>query len=220
MADSPGQTVAASPLLETKLYIPRWRSGLVPRARLIERLDSGFERKLTIVSAPAGSGKTTVLSEWLAADPVGERQAAWVSLDQSDNDPSLFWGYFIAALQKVRSGVGENALSLLHAPQSAPIEVLIASSYTQRLLSAFDKPTQPVYAASGRPGAPDIAEPLTEREAEILRLISVGMTNQEIADQLFISLSSVKRHIANAYGKLGVGHRTEAIARANELNLL
>ena len=96
----------------------------------------------------------------------------------------------------------------------------IASSYTRRLLSAFDKPTQPVSTASGRPGPPDLAEPLTERETEVLRLISVGMTNQEIAGQLVISVATVKRHITNIYGKLGVSHRTQATARANEMNLL
>jgi LuxR family maltose regulon positive regulatory protein len=94
-----------------------------------------------------------------------------------------------------------------------------ARSYTWRLLSAFEKPTRsasaPILVA-----AADLAEPLTVREVEILRLIAAGMRNQEIADQLFISLSTVKRHIANAYGKLGVGHRTEAAARANKLNLL
>ena len=125
MDESPGQTVAASPLLETKLYIPRWRPGLVSRPRLIERLDQVIERKLTLVSAPAGFGKTTMLAEWLAASPASERPAAWVSLDQSDNDPALFWAYFIAALQTVRSGVGENALSLLHSPQPPPIESVL-----------------------------------------------------------------------------------------------
>ena len=74
--------------------------------------------------------------------------------------------------------------------------------------------------ASAQSAAAGLAEPLTAREAEILRLVAAGMRNQEIADHLFISLSTVKRHIANAYGKLGVSHRTEAIARANELNLL
>ena len=114
MVDTPGKTVAASPLLETKLYIPKWRPGLVSRPRLIQRLDQGTERKLTLVSAPAGFGKTTVLAEWVAARSAGERPAAWVSLDQSDNDPALFWAYFIAAVQTVQSEVGERALSSLY----------------------------------------------------------------------------------------------------------
>jgi LuxR family maltose regulon positive regulatory protein len=125
MVDSAGQTVATSPLLETKLYIPKWRSGLVPRPRLIERLDQGAERKLTLVSAPAGFGKSTLLAEWVAATLASQRPAAWVSLDQSDNDPALFWAYFITALQRVESGVGESALSLLHSPQPPPIEALL-----------------------------------------------------------------------------------------------
>jgi LuxR family maltose regulon positive regulatory protein len=65
-----------------------------------------------------------------------------------------------------------------------------------------------------------LADPLTAREVEVLRLVAAGKRNQEIADHLFISLATVKRHIANAYGKLAVTHRTEAVARANELNLL
>lgn len=74
--------------------------------------------------------------------------------------------------------------------------------------------------ASAQTEVTQLAEPLTGREVEVLRLIAGGMRNQETADHLFISLGTVKRHIANAYGKLGVSHRTEAIARANELNLL
>ena len=109
MVDSPEQTVAASPLLETKLYIPKRRPGLVSRPRLTERLDQGTERKLTLVSAPPGFGKSTLLAEWVAAAPAGERHVAWVSLDQSDNDPALFWAYFIAALQTVQPGAGDSA---------------------------------------------------------------------------------------------------------------
>ena len=127
MVDSPGHTVAGIPLLETKLYIPQWRPGLVSRLRLIERMHQGIERKLTLVSAPAGFGKTTLLAEWLAAAPAGERTAAWVSLDQSDNDPALFWAYFITALQKIQSGVGKRALSLLHSPQPPPIESVLTT---------------------------------------------------------------------------------------------
>ncbi len=67
-------------------------------------MHQGIERKLTLVSAPAGFGKTTLLAEWHAATPASELPAAWVSLDQSDNDPALFWAYFITALQAIQSG--------------------------------------------------------------------------------------------------------------------
>lgn len=127
MVDSPGHAVAGIPLLETKLYSPKWRPGLVARPRLIERLQQGIERKLTLVSAPAGCGKTTLLAEWLATAPAGSRATGWVSLDPSDNDPALFWAYFITALQSVQSEVGARALSLLHAPQPPPMELVLTT---------------------------------------------------------------------------------------------
>src|SRR6266571_1333231 len=89
----------AGPLLETKLHVPRWRRGLVARPRLSERLSRGVESALTLVSAPAGFGKTTLLAEWLAAAPAGGRSVAWLSLDQRDNDPASFWTYLVAALK-------------------------------------------------------------------------------------------------------------------------
>ena len=127
MVDSPGQPAGPSPLLETKLFSPRLRSGSVSRPRLIERLNQAADRKLTLVSAPAGSGKSTLLAEWLATMPDGERPAAWLSLDQSDNDPALFWAYVIAALQTLRRETGVRALSLLHSPQPAPIESVLTA---------------------------------------------------------------------------------------------
>src|SRR5918994_1408410 len=127
MASSPGQSVAGAPLLETKLYIPTWRPGLVSRRRLIERLDQGAERKLTLVSAPAGFGKTTLLAEWLAASQPGGRSIAWLSLDPGDNEPALFWTYIITALKTARSAVGGNALSLLHSPQLPPIQSILTT---------------------------------------------------------------------------------------------
>ena len=93
-------------------------------------------------------------------------------------------------------------------------------AYAGRLLAAFGVDEQPADATSKRSGASMLAEHLTEREPEIMRLISVGMTNQEIAEHLVISVATVKRHITNIYGKLGVSHRTQATARANELRLL
>ena len=116
-------------LLETKFFIPRSRGGL-PRPRLSERLDRGAASKLVLVSAPAGFGKTTLLTEWLAAGPAGpadERLAAWLSLDRGDNDPVSFWTYVIAALRTVAAGVGESALALLHASQPPAIETVLTA---------------------------------------------------------------------------------------------
>jgi LuxR family transcriptional regulator, maltose regulon positive regulatory protein len=107
----------AGPLLETKLHIPRWRRSLVARPRLSERLSRGAESALTLVSAPAGFGKTTLLAEWLAVAAAGERSVAWLSLDQRDNDPALFWTYLVAALNTGVPGVGSGALSVLQPPQ-------------------------------------------------------------------------------------------------------
>jgi len=114
------------PLLETKFYVPRPRRRLIARPRLIERLNQGAESKLILISAPAGFGKTTLLAAWLAASPDGRRTAAWLSLEQSDNQPTSFWTYLIGALQTVAPGVGVGALSTLQSTQP-PIEVVLAS---------------------------------------------------------------------------------------------
>jgi LuxR family transcriptional regulator, maltose regulon positive regulatory protein len=107
----------AAPLLKTKLYIPPTRPELVPRPRLIERLSAGPRsgRKLTLVSAPAGFGKTTLLSEWIHREGAVTvpLRVAWVSLDPGDNDPTHFWTHVVAALQMVRAGVGKAALGAL-----------------------------------------------------------------------------------------------------------
>ncbi len=76
----------AHPILETKFYAPRGRRDLVPRPRLVERLRRGLDAKLTLISAPAGFGKTTLLAEWLDAFSSDDRSVAWLSLDQADND--------------------------------------------------------------------------------------------------------------------------------------
>jgi LuxR family transcriptional regulator, maltose regulon positive regulatory protein len=129
-AGDPEDSPVPAALLGTKLYIPRSRRGLVPRPRLSERLDRGAASRLTLVSAPAGFGKTTLVTEWLAAGPAApadERLAAWLSLDRADNDPASFWTYVIAALRTVASGVGESALTLLQAPQPPPIETVLTA---------------------------------------------------------------------------------------------
>ena len=87
----------SEPILATKLYIPPSRSKIVLRPRLIERLTEGLSasRKLTLVSAPAGFGKTTLVSEWVAGC---DQKVAWLSLDEADNDPARFLTYLFSAL--------------------------------------------------------------------------------------------------------------------------
>src|ERR1700722_2710757 len=107
----------AGPLLETKLHVPRWRRSLVARPRLSERLSRGAESALTLVSAPAGFGKTTLLAEWLAVAAADGRSVAWLSLDQRDNDPALFWTYLVAALNTGAPAGGAGALARLQPPR-------------------------------------------------------------------------------------------------------
>ena len=82
--------------------VPRRRGATVPRPRLSDRLSRGIDARLTLVSAPAGFGKTTLLAVWLASAPRPEGLTAWLSLDQSDNDPTTFWTYVIAACRRSR----------------------------------------------------------------------------------------------------------------------
>jgi len=118
---------AANPLLETKLYAPRSRSGLVLRPRLTEALRQAAAQKLTVVVAPAGFGKTTLLAGWLA-DTAGEEKAVgWVSLDPTENEPALFWAYFVRALQNIHPGVGAQAMTLLQSRQPAATETVLTT---------------------------------------------------------------------------------------------
>ena len=118
-----------TPLLETKLYRPGSRPGLVPRPRLIARLDRGAASKLTLVSAPAGFGKSRLLAEWLAGTSASAttNSAAWLALDSGDNDPVTFWSYVVAALRTVAPGVGANELDLLASPQPPPIQMVLTT---------------------------------------------------------------------------------------------
>jgi LuxR family maltose regulon positive regulatory protein len=102
-------------LLRAKLYVPRGRPDVVPRPRLYERLDEGVRRELTVVSAPAGFGKTTLLADWSRQS---ELPVAWVSLDERDNDPVRFLSYVVAALGTIRGGFGEATGAFLGSLQS------------------------------------------------------------------------------------------------------
>lgn len=125
MPNASDQPVAGIPLLATKLHVPAWRPGSVSRPRLVAALERGAGRKLTLVSAGVGFGKSTLLAEWLASDQAGDRPVAWVSLDSGDNDPALFWTYLVTALCQARPAAGEHALSLLRSPHPPPIESVL-----------------------------------------------------------------------------------------------
>ena len=111
-------------ILATKLYIPSARSHVVPRPDLIARLNNGLQRKLTLISAPAGFGKSTLVSQWIATL---NRPVAWLSLDETDQDPTRFLAYTIAALDTILPNTGANAVAMLHAPQPAPIKAILTT---------------------------------------------------------------------------------------------
>jgi LuxR family maltose regulon positive regulatory protein len=114
----------STPILVTKLYVPPPRPKGVLRPRLIERLNEGIHRKLTLISAPAGFGKTTLVNEWLAGC---ERPVAWLSLDEADNDTTRFVAYLIAALQTIVANLGEGVLGALQSPQPPPTESVLTA---------------------------------------------------------------------------------------------
>jgi LuxR family maltose regulon positive regulatory protein len=129
----------ASPLVATKLYVPRRRDGLVERQRLRDRLQRGTQSRLILISAPAGFGKTTLLTEWLEGSSSADRLVAWLSLDQTDNDAASFWAHLIAALQKALPGTGKTVLQMLEASQQADNALLT------ELLNEFVTLRQQVY---------------------------------------------------------------------------
>ena len=119
--------VTAPDLLQTKLSIPAVRAELVSRPRLTEQFNDGLKRPLTLICAPAGFGKTTLLSEWLGTQSGRRVPLAWVSLDEDDNDPNRFLMYLVAALGAIGSTEGEELFSLLQSPQPPPPKVILTS---------------------------------------------------------------------------------------------
>src|SRR6266702_253780 len=113
-----------TPILATKLYIPRLRPNVVSRPRLLERLNEGLHRKLTLIAAPAGFGKTTLISAWMAGC---DRQVAWLSLDKGESDPTLFLTYLVAALQTIAPTIGVGVLGALQSPQPPPTEAILTA---------------------------------------------------------------------------------------------
>ena len=114
----------AAPILATKLFIPPPRPRIVIRPRLIDRMNGGLHGKLTLVSAPAGFGKTTLVSDWLSG---GHRPTAWLSLDEGDSDIARFLQYLVAALRKIDAGIGKAAMAALQSPQAPSPESILTT---------------------------------------------------------------------------------------------
>jgi LuxR family maltose regulon positive regulatory protein len=116
----------ARPVIATKLYVPKLRPGLVARPRLSERLRRAAQSRLTLVSAPAGFGKTTLLAGWLEESAREDQSVAWVSLGPEDSEPASFWTYVVTALDAAVAGAGLKALELL-ASSPTPTELVLTS---------------------------------------------------------------------------------------------
>jgi LuxR family maltose regulon positive regulatory protein len=124
------------PILATKLYFPPLRPKIVARPALIAKINEGLSagRKLTLISAPAGFGKTTIVSEWAAGCG---RPAAWLSLDEEDTGPTRFLTYLVRALQTIDADIGAGVLGMLQDPQSPPIELILTTLLNE--ISAIPK---------------------------------------------------------------------------------
>jgi len=134
-----------TPVIVTKLFVPPPRPSAVPRPRLIARLDEGLHHKLTLVAAPAGFGKTTLVASWIAerrqgaggrkqagqpdpaSCPLPPASCAWLSLDAADNDPSRFLAYLVAAFQTIVATIGEGVLAVLQSPHLPPPDVILTA---------------------------------------------------------------------------------------------
>jgi LuxR family transcriptional regulator, maltose regulon positive regulatory protein len=125
----------STPILATKLYVPPPQPKAVLRPHLIERLNDGLHRKLILVCAPAGFGKTTLLGEWVATLP---RPAAWLSLDEGDNDPARFLAYLVAALRTITPNMGEGVLGALQSPRPPPTESILTALLNEMAAVAED----------------------------------------------------------------------------------
>ena len=127
MADLP----IAPPLLKTKLHIPQQRPDIVPRSLLIKKLNERIQRKLTLITAPAGYGKTNLAAEWIhalqseAAESTSHNRITWLSLGEADSEPIHFLSYVIAALQQVAPEIGVGTLGLFEMAQSPPINTVL-----------------------------------------------------------------------------------------------
>jgi LuxR family transcriptional regulator, maltose regulon positive regulatory protein len=162
-----------SPLVQTKLFIPQVRRGLVPRPRLGDQLSRTPPPRLTLISAPPGFGKTTLLAAWLDVATASERPVAWVSLEETEQRSSSFWTYVVTALHAAAPGVGMSALSLLQAAHP-PMETVLATVLNElsALPAGLDLVLDDYHLADGQGIAVDMAYLLEHLPPQVHVVIS------------------------------------------------
>lgn len=114
-------------LLVTKFFVPILAQSSMPRLRLTQLLQGIWQRKLTLISAPPGFGKTTLLATWIQALPQGNPLVAWVTLDETDNEPCRFWTYLLTALDRCRPGMYQHLLAFLQEEHALSLEYLLTA---------------------------------------------------------------------------------------------
>lgn len=148
--------VSASELLQTKLVIPPVRVGCVPRPRLTRQLDAGMRCPLTLICAPAGFGKTTLISDWCGQQAIPDFPVAWVSLEEDDNDPVRFLTYLVSALATMGDIDCDDIVSLLHSPQPPPPKAILTALI--RRVETFPRPLALVLDDFHRITSPQLRE--------------------------------------------------------------
>jgi LuxR family maltose regulon positive regulatory protein len=178
-------------LLATKFYVPHARHEIVPRPRLIKRVSKGLDRKMTLISAPAGFGKTTLVSEWvenLNSETPGTNQTqnriAWLSLDEGDNDPVSFLTYFVMALNRIEgteTAIGDEAVDMLQASRSPQTEAVLISlindvvSRPDRIILILDD-----YHSIEAPDIDDALSFLLERLPDQMHLVMLTRADPQL----------------------------------------
>jgi ATP/maltotriose-dependent transcriptional regulator MalT len=208
-------------VLTPKLRAPTPRPEQLVRPRLLELLGEALHRKATLISAPAGYGKTTLLAQWRRAQETG-LPFAWVSLDEQDNDPVRLWRHIVEALRRVApeedfgaddlvemSAAGQKLLeivlpTLINGLAELPLSMVVVLDDYQVITEGECQPD----------------DELTKRELDVLRLFDSELSTQQIAQRLYVAPSTVRTYIKSINRKLGVSSRKEAVKQAHTSGLL